>query len=107
MYLARYIKILELQIDVLDALPPQVLLGYNDLSQYGFQPTSDELEAKTASMIMLTIPVIIVLLSLFNWKLLKIYYQAGHPWARIYKEFPCNEEKNEKNSRADENQAEV
>ena len=41
-------------------------------------------------MIMLFIPLIIILVSIFNWKLLKIYYASGHPWARIYKEFPCN-----------------
>ena len=68
----------------------KVTLGYNDLAKLGFQPTTDETEAKTASLIMLGIPVVVVLVSIFNWKLLKIYYASGHPWSRIYREFPCN-----------------
>lgn len=71
-------------------VPFPVLTHYGSQTSAGFPPTSDEDEARLVAILLLLMPIVILIFSFLNWKLLKVYYAVGHPWARIYKEFPCN-----------------
>lgn len=73
----------------------QVLIRHNQLVTMdpAVQPTVEELEAAKTCVILLTLPFFFVFLAYLEWKLLSIYYSSGHPWARIYREFPCHRKK--------------
>ena len=68
----------------------KILIHYPEIEGHGFEPLKDEQEAWTTAIILLCMPAAILLISILNWVLIKVYYKAGHPWARIWKEFLCN-----------------
>ena len=55
-----------------------------------FDPTKDEDSAYFAACAMLTAPLVLALAAWAEYKIIMAYYASGHPWARIFNEFPCN-----------------
>ena len=55
-----------------------------------FKPTQDEDDAYLAACVMLCAPPIFVIAAWAEFKIIEVYYKSGHPWARIFNEFPCN-----------------
>ena len=66
-------------------------MRHRKLHALGLSPLSDESESTKAAMILVCAPLMFLFLAYTEWRLVGVYYNGGHPWARIFKQFKCNQ----------------
>ena len=73
-----------------------IFIRNSELEAMGLSVLSEEEAAVRAAFAFVCMPIVFLLLMLVEYKVLQVYYHVGHPWARIFKEFRCNQKTSNK-----------
>lgn len=69
----------------------RIIMRQRELSGAGFAPNEEEIKAGQLAIAYLFLPLAVALIGYLEWKAVGLYYKSGHPWSRIFNEFPCNQ----------------